>query len=149
MRAIYIHQIFTLLILPIFHFTHNSHPLLLLQKMPFVLPLSFSKICFCVEKTSGQLVQKFRLRVPYLIVSFFYIISSFLQILPYYNQSIICPLSTKKAHGLQFTVLCAFTLFYGYSIFTDYANCITLASISLNSSIDNIGTHSAISSNSI
>ena len=36
--AIYIHQIFTLLILPIFHFTHNSHPLLLLQKMPFVLP---------------------------------------------------------------------------------------------------------------
>lgn len=58
-------------------------------------------------------------------------------------------LSAKKTHGLQLIVPCVFTLFYGYNAFIDYANCITLASSSFNSSRDNDGTQSAISSSDI
>lgn len=54
----------------------------------------------------------------------------------------------QKIEHIDFQFLYALTLLL-YLILIDYANCITLISISLNSSSDNSGTHSAISSSVI
>ena len=52
---------------------------------------------------------------------------------------------TKKAQDLYYTISCAFKLIFHIY----YANCITSASIFFNSSKDNVGTQSAISSSDI